>query len=339
MNFSFLTQIPEYKMFAGACVDAERTFASSPTMCALACRKAMELAVKWVYAADSTMAEPWRDNLASLIHEASFKNAMDSTTWGQLRFIWKLGNEAAHTQATTRPQDAVLALRGLFNFVEWIDYCYGLSYEERRFDVAAIPAVKRAIDEKAFRQQQEESVEKDGRIAELEEQVRALREQFAATKEERPASEPFDPDEMPEYETRRRYIDVDLEYAGWDLTDSVLTEVEVHGMPSGTGVGYVDYVLLGRGGRPLAIVEAKRTMYDPLKGEQQARLYADCMERELGYRPFVFLSNGFETYFMDDGSAPRRRCAYEQARARGEANRRRRGPRNCRRRHEPLLPG
>lgn len=309
MNFSFLTQIPEYKMFAGACVDAERTFASSPTMCALACRKAMELAVKWVYAADSTMAEPWRDNLASLIHEASFKNAMDSTTWGQLRFIWKLGNEAAHTQATTRPQDAVLALRGLFNFVEWIDYCYGLSYEERRFDVAAIPAVKRAIDEKAFRQQQEESVEKDGRIAELEEQVRALREQFAATKEERPASEPFDPDEMPEYETRRRYIDVDLEYAGWDLTDSVRTEVEVHGMPSGTGVGYVDYVLLGRGGRPLAIVEAKRTMYDPLKGEQQARLYADCMERELGYRPFVFLSNGFETYFMDDGSAPRRRCS------------------------------
>ena len=295
MNFSFLTQIPEYKMFAGACVDAECTFASSPTMCALACRRAMELAVKWVYAADSTMAEPWRDNLASLIHEASFKNAMDSTTWGQLRFIWKLGNEAAHTQTTTRPQDAVLALRGLFNFVEWSDYCYGLSYEERRFNVAAIPAVKRAIDEKAFRQQQEESVEKDGRIAELEEQVRALREQFAATKEERPAAEPFDPDEIPEYETRRRYIDIDLEYAGWDLADSVRTEVEVHGMPNETGIGYVDYVLLGRGGRPLAIVEAKRTMYDPLKGEQQARLYADCMERELVYRPFVFLSNGFET--------------------------------------------
>lgn len=237
MNFSFLTQIPEYKMFADACVDAERTFASSPTMCALACRRAMELAVKWVYAADSTMTEPWRDNLASLIHEASFKNAMDSTTWGQLRFIWKLGNEAAHTQATTRPQDAVLAMRGLFNFVEWIDYCYGLSYEERRFDVAAIPAVKRAIDEKAFRQRQEESVEKDERIAELEEQVRALREQFAATKEERSTVEPFDPDEIPEYETRRRYIDIDLEYAGWDLADSVRTEVEVHSMPNETEIG------------------------------------------------------------------------------------------------------
>lgn len=309
MNFSFLTQIPVYAMFADACVDAERTFASSPTMCALACRRAMELAVKWVYAADSTMTEPWRDNLASLIHEASFKNSMDSATWGQLRFIWKLGNDAAHTQMVTRPQDAVLALRGLFNFVEWIDYCYGPNYQERRFDVKAIPAVKHAIDEKAFRQQQEESVEKDGRIAQLEDQVRALRGRIAATKQERPAAEPFDPDEIPEYETRRRYIDVDLEYAGWNLDDSVRTEVEVHGMPNGTGTGYVDYVLLGRNGKPLAIVEAKRTMYDPLKGEQQARLYAECLKRQYGYRPFVFLSNGFETYFMDDGNTPRRKCS------------------------------
>lgn len=309
MNFSFLTQIPEYEMFAAACVDAERTFASSPAMCALACRRAMELAVKWVYAADETMTEPWRDNLASLIHGASFKNAMDSTTWGQLRFIWKLGNDAAHTRAEIRPQDAVLALRGLFNFVEWIDYCYGPSYEERSFDARAIPAVKRAVDEKEFRRQQKESAGKDGRIAELEAQVHALREQFAATKQERPAAEPFDPDEIPEWETRKRYIDVDLEYAGWDIEDSVREEFEVHGMPNDTGTGSVDYVLLGRDGRPLAIVEAKRTMYDPLKGEQQARLYADCMERELGYRPFVFLSNGFETYFMDDGSAPRRRCS------------------------------
>lgn len=309
MNFSFLTDIPEYKMFAGSCIDAEQTFSSSPTMCVLACRKAMELAVKWVYAADSTMTAPWRDNLASLIHESSFKNAMDSKTWGQLRYIWKLGNDAAHTQKVIRPEDAVLSLRGLFNFVEWIDYCYGPSYEERKFDPKAIPAVKRAIDEKEFRKQQELSTEKDSRIAELEAQVRDLRDQFAETKKERPEVEPFNPDDIPEYETRRRYIDVDLEYAGWDLSDSVRTEVEVHGMPNATGTGYVDYVLLGRNGRPLAIVEAKRTMHDPMKGQQQARLYADCLERQYGYRPFVFLSSGFETFFMDDGTAAPRRCS------------------------------
>lgn len=309
MNFSFLTEIPEYEMFAGACIDAERTFSSSPAMCVLAARRAMELAVRWVYAADSTMKEPWRDNLASLIHEQSFKEAMDSSTWGQLRFIWRFGNEAAHTNRRISPQDAAIALRGLFNFVEWIDYCYGPDYRERKFSVNEIPAIKRTIDEKKYKKAVEELEEKDARIAELEEQVKSKREQFAAAKQERPKSEPFNPDEIPEYETRRRYIDVDLEYAGWTLGDDALTEVEVSGMPNDTGIGYIDYVLIGRNGKPLAIVEAKRTMYNPKKGQQQAELYADCLEAQHGYRPFVFLTNGFETYFAGDGSTPMRRCS------------------------------
>jgi type I restriction enzyme R subunit len=309
MNFSFLSEIPEYEMFAGACVDAEQTFASSSAMCVLATRRAMELAVKWVYAADSTMKEPWRDNLASLIHEPSFKDSMDNVTWGQLRFIWKLGNEAAHTGRRITPQDAVVALRGLFNFVQWIDYCYGADFKERKFCPERIPALKRAIDEKKYRQALKESAEKDARIAELEEQIKKKREQFAAVKQERPKEEGFNPDEIPEYETRRRYIDVDLEYAGWVLGDSVLAEVEVLGMPNDSGLGYVDYVLNGRNGKPLAIIEAKRTMYDPKKGQRQAELYADCLEVKYGYRPFIFLSNGFETYFAGDENAPMRRCS------------------------------
>ncbi len=309
MNFSFLMEKPEYKMFARACIDAERTFASSAAMCVLAARRAMELAVRWVYAADSTMNEPWRDNLASLIHEQSFKSSMDSATWGQLRFIWKLGNEAAHTGKRITPQDAAVSLRALFNFVEWIDYCYGTDYRKRTFSVNEIPVVKKAIDEQRYKKAMEEGAAKDARIAELEEQVKSMREQFAAAKQERPKIEAFNPDEIPEYETRRRYIDVDLEYAGWTLDDNVLTEVEVSGMPNDTGLGYVDYVLIGRNGKPLAIIEAKRTMYDPKKGQQQAELYAGCLEAQYGYRPFVFLTNGFETYFAGDGNTPMRRCS------------------------------
>ena len=309
MNFSFLKDIREYEMFSGACEDAERTFASSPAMCALACRKAMELAVRWVYAADDTMNEPWRSNLASLIHEVSFKNAMDTTTWGQLRYIWKLGNNAAHTQKQIDARDALAALAGLFNFVEWIDYCYGPSYMKRHFDPKTIPVLKQALDEQKLRKTLQENAEKDARIAQLEEQVRAQRAQFIETKEQRPEETHFNPDKIPEYETRKRYINVDLVYAGWNLDDSVKTEVEVSGMPNPTSTGFIDYVLLGRNGKPLAIVEAKRTMYDPLKGEQQARLYANCLEKQYGYRPFIFLSNGFETRFMDDGTAAPRACS------------------------------
>lgn len=308
MNFAFLQDIAEYEMFAGACIDAERTFSTSPTMCVLACRKAMELAVKWVYAADRTLKEPWRDNLAALIHEPSFKHAMDGATWSQLRYIWQLGNEAAHTKRRIEAKDAVVALRGLFNFVEWIDYCYGPAWVERKFDVREIPAVKQALTERTIKERLAESAAKDKRIAELEAQVRALQPQFAAAKQEHPADD-FNPDEIPEYETRQRYIDIDLKYAGWNLDENVKTEVPVSGMPNEAGQGFVDYVLLGKNGKPLALVEAKRTMYDPLKGEQQARLYADCLEVQYGQRPFIFLSNGFTTYFMDDGNAPRRTCS------------------------------
>lgn len=119
----------------------------------------------------------------------------------------------------------------------------------------------------------------------------------------------FNPDEIPEYQTRKLYIDLDLEYAGWDFESNVQTEVEIDGMPNSEEKGFIDYVLLGKNGLPLAIVEAKRTMYDPKKGLQQARLYAECLEKKCGYKPFVFLSNGFQTFFVDDEEAPERPCS------------------------------
>ena len=70
MNFDFLKeQSGYYDMFAEACIEAERIFATSPSLCAVGCRKALELAVKWVYAADASISMPYKDNLASLLHE------------------------------------------------------------------------------------------------------------------------------------------------------------------------------------------------------------------------------------------------------------------------------
>ena len=73
--------------------------------------------------------------------------------------------------------------------------------------------------------------------------------------------------------------------------------------------GFVDYVLFGRDGLPLAVVEAKRSSKDPNIGQQQAKLYADCLERKFGRRPVIFLTNGFETYFWDDKTSPKRRVS------------------------------
>ena len=56
------------------------------------------------------------------------------------------------------------------------------------------------------------------------------------------------------------------------------------------------------------MVEAKRTSKEPSVGRQQAKLYADLLERQYGRRPVVFLTNGFETY-IQDGQYPERQVA------------------------------
>ena len=58
-------------------------------------------------------------------------------------------------------------------------------------------------------------------------------------------------------------------------------------MPNKKGVGYVDYVLWSADGKPLAVVEAKRTKKDPRIGRNQAKLYADCVETRFGLRPII----------------------------------------------------
>src|SRR5262249_10345879 len=77
-------------------------------------------------------------------------------------------------------------------------------------------------------------------------------------------------------------------------------------MPNAPGVGYVDYVLRGDDGRPLALVEAKRTRKDPRAGQQQAKLYADCLEKQYGQRPIIFYSNGYDHWIWDDTRHPPR---------------------------------
>ena len=111
-----------------------------------------------------------------------------------------------------------------------------------------------------------------------------------------------------EHETRKQYIDAMLRDAGWRLGVDWLEEVELQGMPNQAQVGFADYVLYGDNGKPLAVIEAKRTSVDPAKGRQQAKLYADLLEKQHGRRPVVFLTNGFETY-LQDNQYPERQVA------------------------------
>lgn len=106
-----------------------------------------------------------------------------------------------------------------------------------------------------------------------------------------------------EAKTRALLIDAMLLQAGWDVKNSeeVGQEIEVAFENNPSGKGYVDYVLWGDNGQPLAVVEAKKSGNTSLQaGREQARLYADALEK-LGYeRPVIFYSNGYETFIWDD---------------------------------------
>lgn len=312
-NFSFLRTQPTYALFAPACIEAERIFAASPAMCAVGCRKALELAVKWVYAADTSMEMPYRDNLQSLLHEPSFRFAVDRNTWGKLPFIAKLGNEAVHTGHNIQKGDALLCLQSLFEFVQWIDYCYGIAYQERKFDPARIPAEKIAVDVKKIKEQESLLDEKQAEIEKLRKQIEEMSARFTAEKDRHKKERTFQSEDLSEFATRKRFIDVDLREMGWKFTGvdaDVQVEYEVDGMAGNAGQkGYADYVLFGKDGLPLAVVEAKRASKDPNNGWKQAVLYADCLERKFGRRPMIFITNGFETYFWDDQTSPKRQVS------------------------------
>ena len=312
-NFSFLKEKSTYALFAPACVEAERIFAASPAMCAVGCRKALELAVKWVYAADTSMEMPYRDNLQSLLHEPSFRFAVERNTWGKLPFIAKLGNEAVHTGHNIQKGDALLCLQSLFEFVQWIDYCYGTAYQEREFDPALIPAEKIAVDVKKIKEQESLLDEKQAEIEKLRKQIEEMSARFTAEKDQHKKERTFQSEDLSEFATRKRFIDVDLRDAGWKLEGvdaDVQVEYEVDGMAGKAGQkGYADYVLFGKDGLPLAVVEAKRASKDPNNGWKQAVLYADCLERKFGRRPMIFITNGFETYYWDDQTSPKRQVS------------------------------
>lgn len=312
-NFSFLHENTQYALFAPAAIEAEKVYTSAPAMCAVGCRKALELAVKWVYSADNTMQMPYKDNLQSLIHEPTFRFAVDYNTWGKLPFIIKLGNLAVHTERSVQASDALASLQGLFEFIQWVDYCYGTDYEERKFDETLIPEEKVVVDTKKIKEQESLLGEKDAEIEALRKQVEKMSEQITAAKEQHQQDRTFVAADLSEFKTRKIYIDVDIKQMGWKFTGvdtDVQEEYPVEDMAGVVGqMGYVDYVLFGKDGLPLAVVEAKRSGKGPNIGRKQAVLYADCLERKFGRRPMMFTTNGFETYFWDDRSGPQRKVS------------------------------
>ncbi|NLD10872.1 MAG: DEAD/DEAH box helicase family protein, partial [Clostridiales bacterium] len=144
----------------------------------------------------------------------------------------------------------------------------------------------------------------------LIEENKALKAELTARRETKKDTYVPKPIDLSEYKTRKIYIDALLMDAGWTEGKDWVNEVELQGMPNKSEVGYADYVLYGDDGRALAVIEAKRTCVDVAKGRQQAKLYADLLEKQYRRRPVIFLTNGFETRIADNQYPERKVAAF-----------------------------
>lgn len=306
-NFDFLNNNTQYQSFANPCIEAEKSIVVSAATCAILSRRALELAVKWVYTFDNELAAPYQDNISSLIHDTNFTAIIDPNLFPLIKYIIKLGNTAVHTNCNISRDEAILSLHNLHQFVSWIDYCYSDEYIAKDFDESLIQyGGEKRVKAEELQDLYELLSSKDKKLEEIIKENEELRKILTAKRHENTEDYEFEVSKISEYETRKRYIDLDLKLAGWVFGKDIHEELKVTGMPNNQGVGYVDYVLFGDNGKPAAIVEAKRTSKDPKQGKQQAKLYADCIEATYGQRPIIFYTNGFETYIWDDFQYPER---------------------------------
>lgn len=316
-NFQFLqSDWPEIYEAAGR---TEKFALPDPRASAFYARRTLELAVKWLYAHDDTLTEPYDDTLSALLHEPSFRALVPQTVWFKMRVLKDLGNEAVHSHRKIAERDGYIATQELFHVLYWLGRTYSKTPLETTltFEPAflTVEDTQKALTTTQLQELQQQLADRDKALKAKEEahaktaadydaQIAVLKAEIAAVKKANSATP--DNHDYSEAQTRDYFIDLLLREAGWPLDQKRDREFEVEGMPNNQGKGYVDYVLWGDDGLPLAVVEAKRTRKDARVGKRQAELYADCLETKFGRRPLIFFTNGYEHWFWDDTHYPSR---------------------------------
>ncbi len=311
-NFAFLTQ--EFPHVAESAGFAEQHVYGDPRASCFHARHGLECLLKRVYKVEKALTPPTVTDLDGYISEPAFRELLPSAVWQKAEYVRLAGNVAVHGTKTPTPETAMSVVQELSHVAYWAGRTYlrkgAESLRGKTFDGSLVPTLTLAappvsVEELERLKVQRDAAENDRQ--ELETELTALQQQLAGIKAENAAVP--ETHDWNEDKTRRLIIDVALVRAGWLLDGPHDREYPVTGMPNAEGIGYADYVLWGKDGKPLAVVEAKKTTVAPAKGQQQAKLYADCLEAMHGQRPIIFYTNGYETSLWDDLMYPPRQVA------------------------------
>ena len=321
-NFEFLrAKRPELATLGGF---AERYVATDPSSALVKLRTLAEQVVETIYD-ERRLERPYRANLFDLLGTAEFQQVVPRVVISKLHTLRMRGNRAAHSNEADENLAREL-LRQAHDVAQWFHLFFGgeqSDLSEFRSPVPAGPSKgqlkreKRALLDQLARQEEQlkltlEDLEKErSSRKKLERASEEERSQLAVEAERQAEALRFS-----EEATRKFLIDRQLIEVGWAVgdegrdTDQVGQEVPVSGLPTPSGDGFVDYVLWGDDGRPLAVVEAKKTSRDPRLGQEQARQYADALEKEYEQRPLILYTNGVQIWLWDDASGTPPRKVY-----------------------------
>lgn len=310
-NFAFIH--PDRERIAEAAREAEKHALTAPVVCGFYSRMALELAVFWIYENDSALPVLYQPTLNTLMVENDFRAIVPRAIYEGMHYVRKEGNKPVHGVKISKNVSLPI-LKYLHQILYWLENSYSeVKPAFQHFDESLIPKVGAGAKTKAELDQlhkdldavlEESRAEAEKRRA-LEDENQLLKQQMEEMAQRRADSSPHavPPQPYSEEETRTLFIDAWLREAGWDPDAPQVREYEVTGMPladNPSGKGKVDYVLWGNDGKPLAILEAKRASKNLEQGRVQANFYADCLEKRFGHRPLIYLSNGFETSFLEE---------------------------------------
>jgi type I restriction enzyme R subunit len=316
-NFFFLP--PSFKDLAEAARKAEEQIMGDPRAACFHARFALEIAVRWLYRYDAGLRMPYDTSLGAMIHEPSFRHLLPEAVFQKVRVIQQVGNQAVHEPRPIRQYEALQVVKELHHLCYWLTRtyapdasCAGAAWSDARVpqplsNASVVPRKDLEELEKQLAAQAKETLAKQQEKDALDAELQALRVQLAEAKAA--AEQKPDTHDYTEAETRHFLIDLELKRAGWALDQKRDKEFEVTGMPNASGKGYVDDVLWGDDGKPLGIVESKKSSVDARVGQQQAKLYADCLEAMYEQRPIIFYTNGYEIWLWDDTNYPPRRVS------------------------------
>ncbi|WP_420886864.1 DEAD/DEAH box helicase family protein [Candidatus Magnetaquicoccus inordinatus] len=325
LNFEFLR--PSWPQLAELGGFAESYAHPDPGSSLVKLRAFAEQLVLWIY--DRTgFSKPYQPNLNDLLNESAFTEAVPKAVVDKLHAIRIHGNKAAHGEKAST-DTALWLLKESHAVGQWIFMASGQGKTSDLSPYQDPPSGGLAGEARSQLKREKKAVLEQ--LAAQEAQMRALLEQLDTEREKAQTAElktgelealiqsgrnaanvlNFD-----EATTRRRLIDSQLVMAGWKVaanggnTDEVTQEEEVEHQPTQTGKGYADYVLWNDDGKPLAVVEAKKTSRGAEQGRKQAQLYADGLEKMYGQRPVIFITNGFDLWIWDDASGYSSRKLY-----------------------------